>query len=424
MEYVHIYDNFIVDKLRHSELGSNLTQIHKELKKPYYGISKKTVYKHLQKLQSQGIIEKDDGKQPREYNAKLYRLTDTTKKELDYGLFEGLKGKTDEENQQQRKRKEAFLMLLTGAALGISRLRVVNRKMESGDILQYNPIIKEYEKLEVYTQGGITNEDILELNRTGRNEFAQFQIQECIDILKKEFEIGPNSLKRIYRDNGEIGIEIINELLREFITSLAAMIGYVENRVEDIFKLGIYVRLYEKEISGREKRKRKIWRKYLRQYKEAYKWYISMFEEGGKKKFNSFHHNIEKTQTEFLSGILQEQKYNDNVRLRNEIIKKSKTKYLYDKLQHGIYEIERRDRGIIVLYHQRILCDRYEDRGKYSIKYDKYCHFVKNMPEKYRMFASKLKEMVYPDFLRKEHKHNPELVKYVNRLPVAREESN
>jgi DNA-binding PadR family transcriptional regulator len=255
MEYVHIYDNFIVDKLRHSELGSNLTQIHKELKKPYYDISKKTVYKHLQKLQSQGIIEKDDGKQPREYNAKLYRLTDTTKKELDYGLFEGLKGKTDEENQQQRKRKEAFLMLLTGAALGISRLRVVNRKMESGDILQYNPIIKEYEKLEVYTQGGITNEDILELNRTGRNEFAQFQIQECIDILKKEFEIGPNSLKRIYRDNGEIGIEIINELLREFITSLAAMIGYVENRVEDIFKLAYTFDYVEKKKVEKKKDK-------------------------------------------------------------------------------------------------------------------------------------------------------------------------
>ena len=66
MEYVHIYDNFIVDKLRHNELGLSLTQIHNELKQSYNDISKKTVYKHLQKLQSQGIIEKDDDKQPRE----------------------------------------------------------------------------------------------------------------------------------------------------------------------------------------------------------------------------------------------------------------------------------------------------------------------------------------------------------------------
>jgi len=91
------------------------------------------------------------------------------------------------------------------------------------------------------------------------------------------FGIGPNTLKSIVRDNGEIGIKILDELLGKFITSLVVILGQFKTRVEGIFKLGIYVQLYEKETGGRVKRKGKVWTKHLRQYKEAYKWYIFIF---------------------------------------------------------------------------------------------------------------------------------------------------
>jgi hypothetical protein len=48
-----------------------------------------------------------------------------------------------------------------------------------------------------------------------------------------------------------------------------------------------------------------------------------------------------------------------------------------------------------------------------------YCSdIVKNMPDKYSHLRDIVINICYPEFLRKEHKRNPELIKYVNSLPA------
>ena len=422
MKYVHIYDNFIVEKLRHSELGSNLTQIHKELKKQYYGISKKTVYNHLQKLQSQGFIDKDDDEQPREHNEKLYRLTYTTQKELEYGLsnfnFKGLN------ESQFDKRRKAFFMLLAGASLGNSESRKVGRKLEPGFVLLYNTRTGQREAYESYTEEGVTVEDLVESKNTRidgslfTGNLTELEVHELMNILTEEFGFRPK-MTQIVRKNGNIGIRIVDDSLREFVTYLVAIIGYVDIRAEDIFKLDIYARLYEKEISGREKRKRKVWKKYLRQYKEMYKWYILIFGKRGRERFNFLSKYTENEYNDLLKHVIQTQKYNDNVKSRKKILKKEKIKGLYTRLQSAIRVISGWDVGIVNMYHSHVVCDKYDQfiPREYRPRYDRYRNYVKNMPQNHRIFMDKFIEMVYPYFLKRYHQTDTELVEYIRKMP-------
>ena len=65
-------------------------------------------------------------------------------------------------------------------------------------------------------------------------------------------------MTKIVRGSRNIGTHIVDDSLRDFITYLVVIMGDVDSRAEDIFKLDIYARLYEKEISGKEKRNRKV----------------------------------------------------------------------------------------------------------------------------------------------------------------------
>jgi hypothetical protein len=61
------------------------------------------------------------------------------------------------------------------------------------------------------------------------------------------------------------------------------------------------------------------------------------------------------------------------------------------------------------------LCDRYGDDRQ---RREKYYDFVGNLPQGYSNLRDMLVDVVYPKFLRKEHKDNTELTKYVNSLPA------
>ena len=89
--------------------------------------------------------------------------------------------------------------------------------------------------------------------------------------------------------------------------------------------------------------------------------------------------------------------------------RKEGKKKLKEQIQRIEESIRMWDESILHGYHCRILCDKYE-RG-YTEKYRK---FVRNMPNRYSLLRDMLVDTFYPEFLRKEHKRNPELVKYVN----------
>jgi len=89
------------------------------------------------------------------------------------------------------------------------------------------------------------------------------------------------------------------------------------------------------------------------------------------------------------------------------------------KEERYIQELEERinkyDRSILQTYHCRILCDKY---GEGLTR--KYYESIRSLSERYsRLIHEIIVDIVYPPFLRKEHKHNPELVEYVKSLPAS-----
>jgi hypothetical protein len=293
-----------------------------------------------------------------------------------------------------------------------------------GFLLLHNTRTGQREAYESYTEEGVTPEDLVESRNTRidgslfTGNLTELEVQELMNILKKEFGFRPEMTK-IVRENRNIGIHIVDDSLRDFITNLLVILGDVDSRAEDIFKLDIYVRLYEKEISGKEIRNRKVWKKYLRQYKEMYKWYILIFGKRGRERFNFLSNYIKNNYNDFLKRQIQEQKYNDNTKSRNIIIKREKTKELHNRLQGAIHGISLWDKSIVTIYHNRIKCDKSDQSisQESQPRHQMYCNYVRTMPQNHGIFMNKFIEMVYPDFLKKYHQTDPELIEYTNKLP-------
>ena len=74
------------------------------------------------------------------------------------------------------------------------------------------------------------------------------------------------------------------------------------------------------------------------------------------------------------------------------------------------------DKFLLYNYHCRVICDKLD-----KWEPERNCNFLENIPDEYRDRYSFIREMlldtIYPEFLRKEHRNNPVLVKYVCNLP-------
>ena len=132
----------------------------------------------------------------------------------------------------------------------------------------HNTRTGQREAYESYTEEGVTPEDLLK-SKTTRIDGSLFtgnltksEAKTRLNVLKREFEIKSEpemrpEMRQIVRGSGKTATHIVDDSLRNFVTYLVVIMGDVDSRAQDIFKLDIYARLYEKEIGGREKRKRK-----------------------------------------------------------------------------------------------------------------------------------------------------------------------
>ena len=101
-------------------------------------------------------------------------------------------------------------------------------------------------------------------------------------------------------------------------------------------------------------------------------------------------------------------------------VKRTRGKEYKKKLEQEIHRIEgdikRSDTMIVLEYHCRVLCDRYgDDRQSRQEYYD----FVRKMPQGYSQLRGILVDVVYPKFLREEHKHNPVPAECIDILPSS-----
>jgi len=397
MKHERQLDEIVVNELRNEAL--NFTQIYELLLNLNRKISKTTVSRHLQKMESQGIVYKD-GK-TRRYNTKLYYLSPSAQQELRFGIFEGVKSKREvrkhyeeienESLSNTEKNKKMYVLLLLQSASGSSRWSVVD-KAEPGLSSRYNPRTRRYETIEQYELPGVTIGDIVGHKHEGldhifqHENFEESETENCIKILQEEFDLY-DKIKPMYRENGEVGIEIIDDLLKEFFQMCGAIFAYVDIRISKtlVCKRGV--------------------RKGL--LLDALKWFISFF---GRDRLNSLYNRMERD----LAQRIDLFKKGKNIMK----IKKTKKKIISDYFSSFLFEIDRWDKLIIATYHYRVKCDkRYRHVSKkYLGKYDKYCNYVSSLPKKYSVLIDKLLEMVYPKFLRQYHQSNRRLLAFTNRL--------
>jgi len=440
--YDHGIDRLIVNELNDrsltcTDLCDSLKKLH-EAKKIRYA----TVWEHLTRLCDAGIIQKSCI--PGENNERPYSLTSATECQLEYDIFEGVESKRENpakrEETQQRKNSKILTLLLLQAASGSSRWKVA-QKIEPGLVGNRNPETGKFESLESYNEKGVTTMDIVR-SRDHSNagifshiNFNESDVQKYYDKLVNEDKDFVNIIAKDVRQDGEIQFFIDDRMLCNLIMSCSALLS--DNRIEDTLKLVLLKSSKKLMLSNSSSKSIR----HSRFIHDAFEWYISLF---GQKRFNRLSAqtrvvqmkcrlNNEDTYRRFMLkafdeeleyGLSNEDVYDrlyammvkeeesiiatESTRLGKRRRKEGKKK-LKEQIQRIEESIRMWDESILHGYHCRILCDKYE-RG-YTEKYRK---FVRNMPNRYSLLRDMLVDTFYPEFLRKEHKRNPELVKYVN----------
>src|SRR5919197_2795206 len=97
--------------------------------------------------------------------------------------------------------------------------------------------------------------------------------------------------------------------------------------------------------------------------------------------------------------------------------KEKKQKYIQEIQK----QIDNHDRQILSIYHCQIKCDKYaseeleRERG-----FKEYYASIRrrDLAPKYYELRDRIVDLLYPEFLRKEHKRNPKLKEYVDSLPT------
>jgi hypothetical protein len=391
-----------------------------------------------------GIIKKSCV--PRPNNEKGYSLTPATEFQLEYNILEGLESKREDpakkEETQQNKYRKILTLLLIQAASGSSRWKVT-QKFEPGLVGRRNPETGRHEWLESSNEKGVTASDIVQ-SRDHSNDglfshinFNESDVDRCYNKLVKDDKELFNIIVRYHRDNGETAFGIKDDMLCNHIISCSSLLAV--DRIEATLKL-VILKSYKLCSSSL---------KSIRQSRfihNAFEWYVCLF---GQKRFNLLYAKMRVLQMKCRLnnedtfrrldlrafrytreyGLSNEDMYNrlyammvkeeetiiasESSRLRKKRREEEKKK-LKEQVQSIEEQIRMWDEYILHGYHCRILCDK-EERG-YP---EKYRDFAKDMPNRYSNLRDIIINICYPEFLRKEHKHNPELIKYVNSLPAS-----
>jgi DNA-binding HxlR family transcriptional regulator len=401
-EYSHVIENGIANTENNT---LDFTQIYEKVRdQSYRGVSKTTIRKRLTKMIEAEIIDKDD--KPRVRNEVLYSLTPARifeRRFFDLGSKQELKRST---NEEQEADKEVCLLILLQAALGTELPKVVNGRV-LGAPGRYNSTTKGYESIVSEKQHGVIMGEVLEHTNIGLGglfkqvNFGQLlRKKDYIQILRNEFGLSDNTMKVVSR-NGEIGIKISDEQLKEFITMCACLIFEVRFRIRETINIALLNALSKKvsliDISTISF--------YSIFEQEAFKYYLSFY---GREALNYEYHHV----IEFLHRRNEESN-------NKQISKNAKRKEIREFIQNRKDQILQSDKSIIASYHGLIKCDKYVDApGGLKDRYDKYCNYVRiDMPKEYRDLINILMGMIYPSFLRRYHTTYSKLVEFTKSLP-------
>jgi len=324
---------------------------------------------------------------------------------------------------------------------------------------------------------GVTPMDIVEKRDVSNAgifshiNFDKYDVIKYYDQLVSEFEpvdLSNMKISKINRDGK--GFFIKDHDLRSLIISCSVLVGPVKDRIEETLKLALLKvsRFYDykyninnnNNYSYRSSSRGFPFIKSIKRQgkfiQQAFDWYMSSF---GDKRFNELvaqarvqaitHIQLDddKNSATFWklhSKAVEEQdhyvwsSYEMHNRLYDMIAqtilaaeeytglknteRKLKEKKKKQKYIQGIQkQIEEHDRNVLSIYHCQIKCDKYaskeleRERGfkEYYVSIRR-----RDLPAKYYELRDRIVDLLYPEFLRKEHKRNPKLKEYVDSLPT------
>jgi len=427
--YQHGYDDIIVRGIRREE-GERLNfgQIHRLLCESYPGVSvsETTVSKHLKLLEKEEILKHKKESYNR-YNQTYYSLTDAAKLELDlFDSFRPVRARTKPITELKQRlvddyERKACLLTLLRAASGTYLPRIVNKPVPGG-VAIYNQTTRKYESLRGEKVDGVLHHDIVAHNDMMSlfRDVDFTRSKDYVEILQTEFGLR-DAIEEVVRrgNNGEIvkGIKIADNhvWLKEFLVLCECMLSWVEMRMSQSVKIRLMNALYKDGSLTAQHSSIPLdsFRIYER---EACKWYIDTF---GRKAFNRLYNNCRKLLVEKTSESDIESR---NKRKRNEI-----RKFIREDCTKRKNWIKQWDKTIIAFYHGLYKCDRLVPDSPWGSgvdgqrMYNAYRHYVRKvMPKEYHYLMGCLSEMLYPEFLQKQHGNDPELKQFVQSLPARK----
>jgi hypothetical protein len=461
-QYERQLDNLIITELRNLELKhktSTCTELCESFNLRKIKVRRPTVSEHLARLCKYGIIIKKSSAS-KKYNRKNYFLSPATLFQLRYNVFDFEAVETQrgdpirrEETQQTKNRKILTLLLLQAASRS-SRWKVA-QEFKPGLVGWLNPKTRKCEWLETYNETGVTTMDVIQ-SRDHSNvglfshiSFNEADVEDCYNKLIFEYEGLSDIIRKNVRQNGEREFYVQHSNMRSLILSCVSILS--NDRIETTLKLAILKSSKEAILPEAYSKSKLESRRSVRRSKfirDSLEWYLASF---GQIRFNTLYaqtmvtkikcklnneniyRQIEQKafhdQREY--GLSYEEMYNRlyammleelETIIATESIKMRRIRGKEEKrlLNRAIKRLEKytmeQDKFLLYNYHCRVI---YDKRDKWES--ERNCNFLENIPDEYHdghlFVRNMLLDIVYPEFLRKEHRNNPELAKFVCSLP-------
>ncbi|MFL6344013.1 MAG: hypothetical protein ACJ71A_01025, partial [Nitrososphaeraceae archaeon] len=327
---------------------------------------------------------------------------------------------------------------------------------------------------EIIKKEGVTAMDIVQKRDVSNGglfshiKFDESDVKKYYYQLISEFESAGLSniiIRKNVRD-GEEAFSIQDYTLRSIIGGCSVLIGPVKDRIEETVELAIALspKLYSykynfpynnNSIGGISSislfvKSIKRQRKFIQQ---AFDWYMSSF---GDKRFNEIianarvrairhiqldddkssttfwklyskaaeelnryvlsHYEMHNRLYDMIAQTILAAEESTGLKNRERKLKEKEKKQKY--IQEIQKQIDKHDRHTLSIYHCQIKCDKYADE-ELERGFEKYYASIRrrDLPPKYYDLRDRIVDLLYPEFLRKEHKRNPKLKEYVDSLP-------
>ncbi|MFL6404912.1 MAG: hypothetical protein ACJ71M_15705 [Nitrososphaeraceae archaeon] len=384
---------------------------------------------------------------------------------------------TREEEIQRTKHKKIRALLFLQAVDGSSQLKPTQesklgnvevrfRDAQTGRIGRTSA--------EIIKKEGVTAMDIVQKRDVSNGglfshiKFDESDVKKYYYQLISEFESAGLSniiIRKNVRD-GEEAFSIQDYTLRSIIGGCSVLIGPVKDRIEETLELAIALspKLYSykynfpynsNSIGGISSislfvKSIKRQRKFIQQ---AFDWYMSSF---GDKRFNEIianarvrairhiqldddkssttfwklyskaaeelnryvlsHYEMHNRLYDMIAQTILAAEESTGLKNRERKLKEKEKKQKY--IQEIQKQIDKHDRHILSIYHCQIKSDKYADE-ELERGFEKYYASIRrrDLPPKYYDLRDRIVDLLYPEFLRKEHKRNPKLKEYVDSLP-------